>query len=200
MFPVSGVVTAPNWGNNSGGGTTNPPPTTGLSEEQVRAIVTGYNYVTASSLGPSQNQIQAWIRGAGMFRRVLTCTGSHIMDDDSWQSFLITPDVQTATFISVRQPSNALVSQTSYLTPAGSSDWTGTGGTLPAGAWTLIMNPNSVFAVTLEFPEPNVIVFGRDVVDNVDILSNSPFTIVFPNRRTVLLMSLGPAYYYILVL
>lgn len=54
MFPVSGLVGSGGGGGGGGGGTVvNPPVTTGggLTETEVRNIVTGYGYLTASALG-----------------------------------------------------------------------------------------------------------------------------------------------------
>lgn len=188
MFPISGMIQTPSGGD--GGGVT---PSTGLTETQIRAIITGYNYLTSSD-SPSATQVKAWVRG-GMFRSLKTIYEDHTFDDTTWQSLLSTPYlVGTTVYLRVQQPTSDLGFQP--VSPADMDGWS-VNNVPPAGAWTVITNPNNTAPVYISFPETVTGVTGWDGPNNRAIAANTPVDFQLPQRRMAFLQWRGNRQYYL---
>lgn len=193
MFPVSGFIQTP-----STGGETTPPPTDlsgyvttaafNTALQTIQATVDGIN-------GVSETSVQGWIRGTGLFRPVFTAFETFEMTDAHWQSWILVPYLafQPVT-VNVRMPSSALATDTVPFVDPGV-----TKADKPAGAWTLIVNPNNTAPVTLAFPFPIPTITGRNA--DGSYLSgglNSTFTIGQGHMALLMYVGSGGAQQYYL--
>ena len=179
MFPVSGTQ-----GSSSGGG---------LTEEEVRGIVSTY----PGLLGASDDTIQKWIRGNGMYRPLylLDTQFEQTMNDVMWQSFLLFVDQygQQPGTLNVQAPTAALTGKVERYD--GGYSWFPP----PAGIWTWIINKNGG-TLTLAFDGAEW-VHGMIVASGtyLESVSGQTYTVPVPKSRMALLMCVGPSSYYVLV-
>ena len=147
--------------------------------------------------GVSDTSVKGWIRGTGLFRPIYTAFVNFNMTDAHWQSWILVPYLSgSPVTITVKEPTGTLGTETVPFVDPGLTKLDP-----PAGAWTLIINPNNTAVVTLSFPDPVPTITGRNA-DGSYLSGSTGATFTLGQGHMALLMYIGSGtkQYYLCIL
>lgn len=136
--------------------------------------------------GVSDTSVKGWIRGTGLFRPIYKAFGDFDLTDAQWQSWTLVPYLSgTPVTITVKEPTGTLGTDMVPFVDPGVTKLDP-----PAGAWTLIVNPNNTAVVTLAFPDPIPTITGRNA-DGSYLTGSTGATFTIGQGHMALLMYIG---------